>query len=155
MNSIKKPVLTLLLASCVTTTALVAALAMVAAGVTVSAASVQVVANPSVHASAVSAEDLKGVFLGTKKSLPDGSAVEPVLADAGAAHDAFLKEVLGKSDQALRNYFKTLVFTGKGSMPKSFASDADIIKYVAKTPGAIGYVSAGADAAGVKKIAIN
>jgi len=63
--------------------------------------------------------------------------------------------VLGKSDQALRNYFKTLVFTGKGSMPKSFPSDAEIIKYVAKTPGAIGYVSASTDAAGVKKIAIN
>jgi hypothetical protein len=47
------------------------------------------------------------------------------------------------------------VFTGKGSMPKSFASDAEILKYVAKTPGAIGYVSAGADAAGVKKIAVN
>jgi hypothetical protein len=118
-------------------------------------AGVQVVANPSVHAAAVSTDDLKSVFLGTKKSLPDGSNVEPVLAESGAAHDAFLKEVLGKSDQALRNYFKTLVFTGKGSMPKSFASDAEILKYVAKTPGAIGYVSASADAAGVKKIAVN
>jgi hypothetical protein len=122
---------------------------------TVSAAGVQVVANNSVHTSAVSADELKNVFLGTKKSLADGSAVEPVLADSGGAHDAFLKDVLGKSDQALRNYYKTLVFTGKGSMPKSFASDADIIKYVAKTPGAIGYVSAGADTAGVKKIAVN
>lgn len=119
------------------------------------AANVQLVANPSVHASVVSTEDLKNVFLGTKKSLPDGSNVEPVLAESGAAHEAFLKDVLGKSDQALRNYFKTLVFTGKGSMPKSFSSDAEILKYVAKTPGAIGYVSAGADAAGVKKITIN
>jgi hypothetical protein len=122
---------------------------------TMAAASVQVVANPSVHSSSVSAEDLKNVFLGTKKSLPDGSTVEPVLAESGAAHEAFLKDVLGKSDQALRNYFKTLVFTGKGSMPKSFASDADIVKYVAKIPGAIGYVSAGTEAAGVKKLTIN
>jgi hypothetical protein len=132
------------------------AVAMMAAIVpTFSAAGIQVVANPSVHAASVSADDLKAVFLGNKKALPDGSNVEPVLAESGAAHDAFLKDVLGKSDQALRNYFKTLVFTGKGSMPKSFASDAEIIKYVAKTPGAIGYISASADAAGVKKIAIN
>jgi ABC-type phosphate transport system substrate-binding protein len=129
---------------------LIAATAMTAA-----AAGVQVVANNSVKASAVSTDELKSVFLGTKKALADGSNVEPVLADAGGAHDAFLKEVLGKSDQALRNYYKTLVFTGKGAMPKSFASDADIIKYVAKTPGAIGYVSASADTAGVKKIAVN
>jgi hypothetical protein len=139
-------------------TLLLGCLAAVASwsGVAVSAAaSVQVIANPSVKSAAVSAEDLKNVFLGTKKSLPDGSTVEPVLAESGPAHEAFLKDVLGKSDQALRNYFKTLVFTGKGSMPKSFASDAEILKYVAKTPGAIGYVAAGADAAGVKKLTIN
>ena len=135
------------------TSLLIGCLGMVA--VVSTAANIQVVANPSVKSANVSSEDLKNVFLGTKKSLPDGSNVEPVLAENGAAHDAFLKEVLGKSDQALRNYFKTLVFTGKGSMPKSFASDAEILKYVAKTPGAIGYVSAGADAAGVKKIAVN
>ena len=68
--------------------------------------------------------------------------MEPVLAESGAAHDEFLKDVVGKSGPALKNHLKTLVFTGKGSMPKSFASEADIVKYVAKTPGAIGYVSA-------------
>jgi ABC-type phosphate transport system substrate-binding protein len=119
------------------------------------AADVQVIANPSVKASAVSADDLKNVFLGSKKSLADGSEVEPVLAKAGAAHDAFLKDVIGKSESAFKNQLKTLVFTGKGSMPKSFDSDAEIVKYVAKTPGAIGYVSAGADTAGVKKVAVN
>jgi ABC-type phosphate transport system substrate-binding protein len=124
-------------------------------GVRGRAADVQVIANSSVKASAVSADELKNVFLGAKTSLSDGSSVEPVLAQAGAAHEAFLKEVVGKSDSALKNHLKTLVFTGKGSMPKSFASDAEIVKYVAKTPGAIGYVSAGADAAGVKKIALN
>ncbi len=137
------------------TSVMAAGLAAAIVSTATAAAGVQVVANPSVHAASVSTDDLKAVFLGTKKNLPDGSNVEPVLAESGAAHDAFLKDVLGKSDQALRNYFKTLVFTGKGSMPKSFASDAEIIKYVAKTPGAIGYISASADAAGVKKIAIN
>jgi ABC-type phosphate transport system substrate-binding protein len=139
----------------VLTSAMAASLVAAIVPTATAAAGVQVVANSSVKAASVSNDDLKAVFLGTKKSLPDGSNVEPVLAESGAAHDAFLKDVLGKSDQALRNYFKTLVFTGKGSMPKSFASDAEIIKYVAKTPGAIGYVSASADAAGVKKIAVN
>jgi len=135
------------------TSLLIGCLGMVA--VVSTAANIQVVANPSVKSANVSSEDLKNVFLGTKKSLPDGSNVEPVLAESGPAHEAFLKDVLGKSDQALRNYFKTLVFTGKGSMPKSFASDAEILKYVAKTPGAIGYVAAGSDAAGVKKLTVN
>jgi ABC-type phosphate transport system substrate-binding protein len=46
------------------------------------------------------------------------------------------------------------VFTGKGSMPKSFASDAEVVKYVSTTKGAIGYVSAAADVASAKKIAV-
>ena len=91
----------------------------------------------------MSVDELKNVFLGNTSSLSDGSKVEPVLAESGAAHDEFLKDVVGKSAPALKNHLKTLVFTGKGSMPKSFASEADIVKYVAKTPGAIGYVSAG------------
>jgi hypothetical protein len=117
-------------------------------------AQVQVVANPSVAASKISASDLKDVFLGSRSALPDGSAVEPVLADSGEAHKAFLQAYVGKSDQALRTYLKSLVFTGKGSMPKSFGSDAEIVKYVAATKGAIGYVSGASDVAGVKKLQV-
>jgi ABC-type phosphate transport system substrate-binding protein len=118
------------------------------------ASDVFIVANPSVKASEVSADELKLVFLGTKTSLGDGSAVEPVLAQAGAAHEAFLKTYVGKSDPALRNHFKSLVFTGKGSMPKSFASDAEIVAHVSKTKGAIGYLSAAPAAGGVKRLTV-
>src|SRR5687767_10237911 len=128
--------------------------ACVGATGTVRAAEMQVIANPSVKSAAVSVDELKNVFLGNTSSLSDGSKVEPVLAESGAAHDEFLKDVVGKSGPALKNHLKTLVFTGKGSMPKSFASEADIVKYVAKTPGAIGYVSASAAADGVKKVSL-
>src|SRR5579864_8903895 len=101
----------------------------------------KVIANPSVKASEVSAEDLKAVFLATKTSLADGSHVEPVWAKGGATHEAFLKEYVGKTDAALGTYYRSLVFTGKASMPKSFGSDAEVVAYVAKTKGAVGYVS--------------
>lgn len=116
------------------------------------AAGVKVIANPSVKASSISAADLKSVFLQEKNSLPDGSHVEPVLAKGGAAHDAFLKEYLDKSDDALQRYYRSLVFTGKGSLPKTVGSDAEVVAYVARTKGAIGYVSAGASADGVKTL---
>ena len=115
------------------------------------AAEFKVVANPSVKASEISIDDLKGVFLATKTSLPDGSQVEPVLAKAGAAHEAFLKD-LGKTGPALSTYYRSLVFTGKGSMPKVCATDAEVIEYVSKTKGAIGYVSTAANAAGTKTL---
>ena len=126
---------------------------VLALGATAIAADVQVIANPGVTAVDVSADDVKEIFLGNKTALGSG-AVEPVLAQGGAAHDAFLKTYLGKSDSALRNRFKTLVFTGKSSMPKSFGNDADIVKYVAATKGAIGYVAADVSIAGVKRLAV-
>jgi hypothetical protein len=118
------------------------------------AGDVQIVANASVTATEVTADELKGVFLGQKSKLADGSAVEPVLSQFGAAHVEFLKDFVGKTDQGLRDHFKSLVFTGKASMPKAFMSDVEILKYVAATKGAIGYVSATADASGVKKLKI-
>ena len=119
-----------------------------------SGAEVKLIANPTVGASEISADELKGVFLLTKTSLKDGSKVEPVLEKSGAVHEAFLKEYVGKSDSALQTYYRSLVFTGKASIPKEVASDADVVSFVAKTKGAIGYVSASTEAAGVKVLTV-
>jgi hypothetical protein len=118
------------------------------------AADIKVIANSSVGASALSADELKGVFLETKTSLSGGSHVEPVLLKSGAAHEAFLKEYVGKSDSALITYYRCLVFTGKGTMPKAFASDAEVVSFVGKTKGAIGYVGAGASTGSVRTLAV-
>jgi len=118
------------------------------------ASDLKVIANTSVGASSVSADELRGVFLATKTSLSDGSHVEPVLEKDGPVHEAFVKEYLGKTDAALQTYYRSLVFTGKASMPKTLSADADVVAYVAKTKGAIGYVSAAAATAGVKTLEV-
>ena len=118
------------------------------------AAGVKIIANPSVKADSISAEELKSVFLEEKSSLTDGSRVEPVLAKGGSAHDAFVKEYLGRTEASLQTYYRTLVFTGKGSMPKAEASDSDVVAYVARTRGAIGYVGPGTSTEGVKTLAV-
>ena len=117
------------------------------------AAEVQVIANPGVTVAELTAVDVREIFLGGKTAIA-GTAVEPVLHNSGATHDAFLQAFIGKSDTALRNHFKTLVFTGKGSQPKAFATDAEVLKYVLRTKGAIGYVSAGADTGTARKIQV-
>jgi len=114
-------------------------------------ANVKVIANPSVSASSISVSDLKDVFLAVKTTV-DGSSVEPVLAKHGATHETFCKEYLGKSDVALTTYYRSLVFTGKASMPKSLDSDVEVAAYVARTKGAIGYVSPAMNAPGTKTL---
>jgi hypothetical protein len=117
-------------------------------------ADVKIIANQSVGTSAVSADELKGVFLATKTSFGDGSHVEPVLEKGGPTHEAFVKEFLGKTDSALQTYYRSLVFTGKASMPKTLGTDVEVVGYVAKTKGAVGYVSVGAATAGVKTLEV-
>ncbi len=118
------------------------------------ASGVKVIANPSVKSDSISADELRSVFLEERNSLNDGSRVEPVISKGGAAHEAFVKEFLGKTDSDLQAYYRALVFTGKGSMPKTVGSDSDIVEYVAKTRGAIGYVSMETSTDGVKTLSI-
>jgi ABC-type phosphate transport system substrate-binding protein len=118
------------------------------------AGEVKIIANSSVTASSITADELRNVFLETSTTLSDGSHVLPVLAKGGAAHQEFVKDYLGKTDSALQMYYRGLVFTGKASMPKEEGSDTDIAAYVAKTKGAIGYVSVGASTTGVKTLQV-
>lgn len=102
---------------------------------------VVVVANKSVKASEVSGDEIRDVFSGDKSSFKDGSHVVPVTLKSGPAHEAFLKKFLGKSDSAFRAAWRSLVFTGQGTMPKTFDTETALLEYVAATPGAVGYVA--------------
>jgi TonB family protein len=115
---------------------------------------VKLIANSSVKADSISAGEIKKVFLQENNSLQDGTHVEPVLEKRGPVHEAFLHEYLGRTDDDLQTYYRALVFTGRGSMPKELGSDAEVVAYVAKTRGAIGYVSAATSAEGVKTLAV-
>lgn len=115
---------------------------------------VKVIANQSVRADSISIAELKRVYLEQTRVLSDGSHVEPVLEKGGAAHATFLKDFLEINDEALQSYYRTLVFTGKGSKPRALDSDRDVVAYVSRTRGAIGYVNATADVDGVKILPI-
>jgi TonB family protein len=115
---------------------------------------VKVIANRSVKADAITAGDLKRVFLEERIALGDGTHVEPVLEKDGPVHEAFLRECLGGTDDDLQNYYRALVFSGRGSMPKQLGSDGEVVAYVENTRGAIGYVSARTNTEKVKTLVI-
>jgi TonB family protein len=122
-------------------------------GASAVAGEVKVIANPSVKADSISARELKSLYLEEKSSL-NGTRVEPVIERRGPAHEAFLRDYLGQTDDELQKYYQALVFTGRGMMPKTVSSDAEVVAYVARTKGAIGYVGAGTSVEGVRTLAI-
>src|SRR5690348_6986705 len=87
---------------------------MLVAALAAFASDVKIVANPSVRASSISVAELRSVFLLQRKTLKDGSSVEPVLQKSGPVHDAFFKQYLNRDGEEIRIYYQGLVFTGKG-----------------------------------------
>ena len=116
-------------------------------------AQVIVIANPSVKASEVSKNDLKDVFTGSSTSL-GGSNVVPILMKAGTAHEEFLQAYIGKNDTAYRAGWRSLVFSGQATMPKSLEGDAAVVEFVAHNPGAVGYIGKASPHEGVKVLAV-
>ena len=116
-------------------------------------AQVIVIANPSVKASDVSKNDLKDVFTGASTSL-SGANVVPILLKAGTAHEEFLQAYIGKNDTAYRAGWRSLVFSGQGTMPKSLDTDSAVVEFVAHNAGAIGYIGKATPHEGVKVLTV-
>jgi ABC-type phosphate transport system substrate-binding protein len=98
--------------------------------------------------------DLRAIFTGEKTRFADGSHAVPVILKGGAVHEVFLTKHVGESPDEFRAQWRKAVFTGQGSMPRAFESEAALIAYVANTQGALGYVSRVSATANVKVITI-
>jgi hypothetical protein len=118
------------------------------------AGDLKVIANPQLQVSEISLDELRSVFLGTRTSLKQGGSVQPVLDRAGSNLNQFATSYLGKTITALETYYRSLVFTGKWSMPLAFSSDAEVVAYVARTRGAIAFVQEDTPADGVKTLKV-
>src|ERR1039458_3907884 len=91
-------------------------------------AQVIVIANPGVKATDISKNDLRDVFTGAATALPGGGNVVPILLKAGTVHEEFLQAYIGKNDTAYRAGWRSLVFSGQASMPKSLDGDAAVVR---------------------------
>jgi len=112
---------------------------------------VAVIVHPS-NANSLSQADISRIFLGKKKSYPDGSEAIPVdQKDGSAVRSTFVGTILKKNDQQIKAYWAQLLFTGKGTPPKEVGASADVRALIAANPALIGYIDS-ADADGSVKV---
>lgn len=105
-------------------------------------ADIAVIVNPA-NANVLTDKDISRAFLGKLKTFADGQSIEPINSkSSNAARTEFEQKVLKKSSSQVKAYWSKLVFTGKGKPPQELASDSDILKAVASSANAIGYVDA-------------
>ena len=98
------------------------------------AAEIVVIVNPKNPATRMFSEQAGQFFLG-KSSL-----FTPIEHTDGALRNEFYKKVLDKDATQVKAIWSKLVFTGKASAPKEYASSAEVKKAVAADPSAIGYI---------------
>ena len=90
----------------------------------------------------ISAKDLQEIFLGKRVQWKDNAAIHPATVKEPELHENFLKRYVKKTPSQWIAHWKRMVFTGNGTPPQQFATQQELLKYVADTAGAIGYVDA-------------
>lgn len=128
-------------------------LALVGAAVAAAPARAQVavVAHPGVSDASASTGALLQIYSLEKTRWSDGAAIVPFDV-AGPAQDAFYGAI-GQSTSQIRRVWLRKKLSGEGQPPTSLGSDAEVISRVSSTPGAVGFVRAGAVTSAVKVLA--
>jgi len=116
-------------------------------------AEVVVVANNSVNTDNLGLKDIKKIFLGKKMYWDDNQKITLFILKDSPAHKEFVRTYLGKSENQYTNYWKQLLFTGKGMMPQR-VSQEELLEKIKETEGAIGYMAAGITTEGIRIIKI-
>ncbi len=102
---------------------------------------VVLVAHPDNSEGVLDHDEIRRIYLGKKTHWSDDTPIVPVILKSGDTHEEFLDEYLDRTAHRFVSYWRQMVFTGKGIPPKSFTDEAQLIIFVAATPGSVGYVS--------------
>jgi len=102
---------------------------------------VTIIVNPSVTISAASQNAVRAMFAMKLLQWPDGQPVRVfVLPDDNPLHRTFCKEALDIYPYQLRQTWDRQIYSGTGQAPTEVGSEEEMLKKVASTPGALGYV---------------
>ncbi len=98
--------------------------------------------NPTIS---VPAHEVARMLLKETRRWDDGTAIFPVDQSVRSeVRKALSKTLLGRSTTSIQSYWQRQIFSGKSVPPPELQSDAQVLDFVAREPGAIGYVSADA-----------
>jgi len=115
----------------------------------------RVIINPDNATSAVDRKFLAEAFLKKVTRWPNDELIRPVDQESSSpARHAFSDSVLKRSVAAVKSYWQQMIFSGGTVPPPEFDSEGDVVKFVLKNRGAVGYVSAGVNLQGAKILTV-
>jgi ABC-type phosphate transport system substrate-binding protein len=119
------------------------------------AVELKVVVHPSNAARAAAKAFLADAFLKKVTRWPSGETIRPLdQRPDTAVRRSFSRGILKRTVAAVRSYWQQRIFSGRDVPPPELDSDASVIAYVERTPGAVGYVSSGAKLGGSRELQV-
>jgi ABC-type phosphate transport system substrate-binding protein len=107
------------------------------------AAGFQVIVNADNPVASITSQTAQDFFMGKSKKWSDGTPAAPVdQLEKSAVRASFSQDVLKKKVEAVKSYWLTIIFSGRGTPPVELKSDAAVLEAVRKDRGAIGYIAA-------------
>ncbi len=118
------------------------------------AGEVLVIANPAVPSDSLSRGVISDIYHARKAKWDNGDTILVAMLKKGPVHEKFARNIARSTSSKLKNIWKKVIFTGTGTPPKIFRQESDMVRFVAETKGAIGYINASTSHEGVKVISI-
>ncbi len=114
-----------------------------------------VIVNEQNQTTSVSRDFLADAFLKKASRWDGGEIIHPVDRRADASvRKSFSNDVIKRTVAAVRSYWQQRIFSGGALPPPEFDSDEDVVRYVAKYSGGVGYVSPSAKLVGTRAIVV-
>lgn len=123
--------------------ALTAIILMMSASAFAQSDEIAIIVNARNSSSVMTKKQVASLFLKRITRWENGAKVMPVdLKYDAEIREKFSKAFLNKGIHSVKAYWDLQLFAGHEVPPPEKSSDFDVIRYVSKNPGAIGYVSA-------------
>jgi len=103
-------------------------------------AEVIIIVNKDVTMEFIEKSTISNIYFGNMTKWPDGQTIHVVMLKKGKTHETFVYKLLKSTPSKLKSYWKKVVFTGIGVRPKIFKKEEDMVDYISKTKGTIGYI---------------
>lgn len=86
---------------------------------------------------------LQRLYTGRSLSIGPTLAIPINLPGGHPLREQFLQAVVGQSEEQYTGYWLVRRYVGKGAPPRELATVEEVLRFVAETPGAVGYVPLG------------
>jgi ABC-type phosphate transport system substrate-binding protein len=114
-----------------------------------------VIVNPENPHTTLGRKFVADAFLKKTTRWPGGEVIRPVDLEADSkTRERFTDDVLHRSVSAVKSYWQQIIFSGRDVPPPELGSEEQVVKLVAGSPGAIGYVSGTTALTGVKAVRV-